>query len=62
MAWRWQPLMADQPFLDAVKERMDESGENTSKATKFVRANLALYDLPDKPFRGMCGLAGALLK
>lgn len=62
MAWRWQPLMADEPFMNAVKQRMDEAGDIHSKAVKYVRANLAEYGLPDKPFRGICGLAGPLLK
>ena len=62
MAWRWQPLQADQPFMDAVKARMEEAGEPMSKATKYVRAHLAELGLPDKPYRGICGLAGTLLK
>lgn len=62
MAWRWQPLQADQPFMDAVKARTEETGETMSKATKYVRAHLAELGLPDKPYRGICGLAGALLK
>ena len=61
MAWRWQPLQADQAFLDAVKARMAE-GETMSKATKYVRANLAELGLPDKSYRGICGLAGELMK
>ncbi len=58
MAWRWQPLQADQPFLDAVKKRMDDTKEAHPKAVKYVRAHLAELGLPNKPFRGYCGLAG----
>lgn len=62
MAWRWQPLMADQPFLDAVKARMGSNDDSHPKAVKYVRANLGEYDLLDKPFRGFCGLAQVPLK
>ena len=62
MAWRWMPLMADQPFMDAIKDRMESSGDSHPKAVKYVRTHLSDYGLPDKPFRGICGLAGALLK
>lgn len=58
MSWRWQPLQADQPFMDAVKKRMDDSGNAHAAAVKYVRANLAELGLPDKPFRGYCGDAG----
>lgn len=58
MAWRWQPLQADQPFMDAVKKRMDDAKEAHPKAVKYVRANLVEFDLPTEPFRGHCGLAG----
>lgn len=62
MHWRWQPLQADQPFLDAVKARMDQAKETHPKAVKYVRANLAALGLPDKPTVGLCGLAGMQIK
>lgn len=58
MAWRWQPLQADQPFMDAVKARMETANETHAKAVKYVRANLAKLGLPSKPFRGYCGAFG----
>lgn len=57
MAWRWQPLMADDAFLVAVK-KATEQHPGQGKAAAHVTANRAAYGLPDKPFRGWCGLAG----
>ncbi len=61
MAWRWQPLMADTAFLEAVRKAADELGDKAParpKATAHVMANRAKYGLPVEPFLGHCGLAG----
>ena len=61
MAWRWMPLMADNDWGIAVKKAAAEIGDTTpsrSKAAAHVNANRAKYGLPEKPFRGYCGLAG----
>lgn len=62
MAWRWEPLKADDAFAAAIIKAAAEIGdkvESRTKATKHVMANRAKYDLPTKPFEGFCGLAGA---
>lgn len=61
MAWRWQPLLADDAYADAVRKAAEEIGDKTdsrAKAAKHVNANRAQYGLPTQPFRGYCGLAG----
>lgn len=61
MAWRWQPLMADEKFKTAIiKAAVDinDTTEGKTKATKHVMANRADYGLPTVPFDGFCGLAG----
>lgn len=61
MAWRWRELMADEPFLAAVRTAAEEIGDASSsrhKAAKHVSENRAKYGLPMKPFVGWCGLAG----
>ena len=61
MAWRWLPLMADDAYAEAVKKAANDIGDKSErrhKAAKHVNANRTQYGLPDKPFRGYCGLAG----
>lgn len=62
MAWRWQPLMADGPFVDAVAERMKSEDESHNKAIAYVKANRAEFGLPTSPTHGFCGLAGVPLQ
>lgn len=57
MAWRWQPIMADDAYIAAVKKAA-ETYPGQGKAAAYVNANRSAYGLPDKPFRGYCGLAG----
>jgi hypothetical protein len=57
MAWRWQPLMANDAYAAAVKQAM-ETGLTHPKAAAHVNANRAEYGLPTEPFLGYCGLAG----
>lgn len=60
MSWRWEPLLADDRFAAAVKAAAEELGDTSPgrhKAAKHVIANRAAYGLPEKPFRGWCGLA-----
>ena len=65
MAWRWQPLLADDAFKDAViKAREDLKLTGSLKqddAAKHVTANREKYGLPPKPYLGYCGLAGEFL-
>jgi len=62
MAWRWQPLQADDAFKNAVKKAREDLGEtdkaSQAKAVQHVIANRAEYGLPTKPYLGFCGLAG----
>jgi hypothetical protein len=61
MAWRWQPLLADDAFTQAVISAAREIGDTTpshTKAIKHVRENRAKFGLPTKPFAGYCGLGG----
>lgn len=61
MAWRWQELMADDAWIDAVKKaavELDDKTPGRSKAAAHVNKNRAEYGLPDKPYLGYCGLAG----
>ena len=60
MAWRWEPLLADEAFQAAVLKAAAELGDtgNKHKAAKHVADNRAMYGLPTAPFRGWCGLAG----
>jgi hypothetical protein len=60
MAWRWEPLMADEAFKVAVQKAAAEMGDTSTgrhKAAQHVMANRAEYGLPTKPFDGFCGLA-----
>lgn len=60
MAWRWQPLLADDAFVAAVAKAANTLGDKSpshTKAVKHVRENRAEYGLPTKPFLGFCGLA-----
>jgi len=64
MAWRWQPLLADDAFKEAVIKRREETkdtGSNQKQAVEYVMANRARYNLPEKPYLGYCGLAGEFL-
>lgn len=61
MAWRWQELMTDDNWIEAVKKaafEMDDKTPSRAKAAAHVNKNRALYGLPDRPYRGYCGLAG----
>ncbi len=61
MMWRWQPLMADDAFKEAVKKAALDIGDkhpSRPKAAAHVVANRAEYGLPDKPYKGYCGIAG----
>ena len=58
MGWRWQPLMADQPFLDAVKLVMERDKLPHPKAARYVGDNRAEFNLPTEPYLGHCGRAG----
>ena len=61
MAWRWQPLMTSPEWIEAVRTAAKEIGDTLpgrNKSIAHVAANRAKYGLPDKPFRGRCGLAG----
>lgn len=61
MAWRWQPLMADDAWIEAVRKAaidIDDKSHNRAKAAAHVNANRAEYGLPTKPYKGYCGLAG----
>jgi len=61
MAWRWEPLMADEAFKVAVQKVAAEMGDTSNgrhKAAQHVMANRAAYGLPTQPFDGYCGLGG----
>lgn len=58
MAWRWQPLMADEAFKTAVKERMSTADESHVKAAAYVVDHRDEFGLPVQPYLGFCGLAG----
>lgn len=61
MMWRWQPLLADDAFKEAVKKAAEKLGDKSpsrKKAVQHVIDNRSDYGLPDKPYRGFCGLAG----
>jgi hypothetical protein len=61
MAWRWNPLMADDQFKNAIIKaaaEIEDKSENKMKATKHVMANRSKYGLPTEPFDGYCGLSG----
>jgi len=58
MAWRWQPLLADDQFIAAVKKRMDTSNDLHPAAARYVTGHRAEFGLPTVPFRGFCGLGG----
>jgi len=60
MAWRWQPLMADNPFAAAVKKCMDRDKVSHAKACAYVGDNRAEFGLATEPYLGYCGLAGGL--
>ncbi len=65
MAWRWQPLLADDAFKDAVieaREDLKQTGASRQDdAVKHVIKNREKYGLPPKPHLGYCGLAGEFL-
>ncbi len=65
MGWRWQPLLADDAFKEAViKAREDLKQTKSAKqddAAKHVAKNRAKYGLPPEPHLGYCGLAGQFL-
>ena len=59
MAWRWQPLLADDAFLAAVVKAAEEIGDksaNKHKAAAHVSRNRAKYGLPTEPTIGFCGM------
>lgn len=61
MAWRWQELMADDAWIEAVKKaavELDDKTPGRSKASAHVNKNRAAYGLPSEPYLGYCGLAG----
>ena len=61
MAWRWQELMADDNWIEAVRKaavELDDKTPGRAKAAAHVNKNRALYGLPDQPYLGYCGLAG----
>lgn len=62
MAWRWQPLMVDDAFKEAVKRRAEAASEHPTKAASYVAENRKEFGLPDKAHLGYCGLAGPAWK
>ncbi len=65
MMWRWQPLLADDAFKDAVikarRELKQTKSDKQDDAAKHVLKNRAKYGLPPNPHLGYCGLAGEFL-
>jgi len=64
MMWRWQPLMADKAFEEAVKKaaiELNDKHPQRFKSGKHVLANREKYGLPENPTHGYCGLAGGFL-
>lgn len=59
-AWRWEPLLADGAFAEAVRKAIAETDppRRHAEAVEVVRSNRAAYGIPTEPFRGWCGLAG----
>lgn len=49
--------MVDAAYLQAVSKAVAE-GHEKKLAASHVNAHRADYGLPDRPFRGFCGLAG----
>lgn len=61
LMWRWQELLADEAFGEAVikaAEEIKDTSPSRTKAARHVMQNRAKYGLPVVPFRGWCGLAG----
>lgn len=61
MAWRWTPITMTDEHIAAVKKAaidLDDKSASRVKASRDVADNPEKYDLPTKPFRGFCGLAG----
>jgi len=61
MMWQWQPLLADDKFKEAVQraaEELKDTSPARKKAVAYVVANRLEYGLPDKPYKGYCGLTG----
>lgn len=65
--WRWAELTTDEPgFKEAIQRearRMAEADgaavvSRHKQAVAAVMADRPAFGLPDKPYRGWCGLAG----
>lgn len=68
MAWRWLPLMTDEPgFLDAIKQKKEELQKKDKRlpqaahnaAAKYVNENRKEFGLRTEVYQGFCGLAGS---
>lgn len=60
-AWRWQPILADDPrFIAALKLAKKTQELDHQKAVAYVMANREALGVPTKPEKGFCGLGGAL--
>lgn len=58
--WRWLPLTTAEPgWKEAMKTLIDE-GMNNAQAAKEIQKpeTKRRFGLPEKPYRGFCGLAG----
>lgn len=60
MAWRWQPLLCDPAWEQAViraAAQIDDKTPNRRHAAKYVMEHRAEFGLPARPYLGWCGLA-----
>jgi hypothetical protein len=60
MAWRWEPLTCSPEWTAAVRKHAEATDDKApfAKSSRHVNENRAEFGLPDRPFRGYCGLAG----
>ena len=56
--WRWAPLTTKDGPYEAAVIKLAAEGMTNAQASKEVGENRAKYGVPEKPYRGWCGLGG----
>lgn len=55
--WRWAPLTVDDGPFKAALKKLVAGGMKNDRAARELVDNRGKYGLPEKPYRGWCGLA-----